>query len=370
MTPQGTPSAPGEATAGPDAAKVLDAVAALVLVLDRDGRITGLNAPARRFLKGGVAAGTPVMDLMPPPERPVVARLVERAWAGDTALTHEHVWRAGDGRCARIRWSYGLAALDDGKGRYIVATGVDVTAWRLEEAQARRRDEAGRIQRLQIANELSIQLANELNQPLGAITMFADVGRALLARRPLDHASLAVNLGQISMEAMRGGEIIRRLRDFVRQGRMGPGPVDLNAAVRGVCEGMTMVGLRTAPVRTDLAGDLPPVMAVALHLEQILSNLLRRAQSAGAGEARQRGAITVQTRRAGSGARVTVRDPGPPVPAGGEQEVLESPTDPNPGLLRVSLSISRSLAASMGGRLWAEHRPEGGVLHLDLPFAP
>jgi two-component system sensor histidine kinase DctS len=64
---------------------------------------------------------------------------------------------------------------------------------------------------------MAAELAHELNQPLGAIVNFANGTLVRLRARGID-PEIEQAIAQIAGEAFRAGEIIRRIRDFVRQG--------------------------------------------------------------------------------------------------------------------------------------------------------
>jgi C4-dicarboxylate-specific signal transduction histidine kinase len=256
--------------------------------------------------------------------------------------------------------------------RCIIGSGVDITDQREAELQARDNlEEAARLQRIQTANELATHIAHELNQPLAAISMFADTGQRLVAASPPDEATLAENLRRIGEQARRAAEIIRRLRSFLGRGRIDPSPMDLNAVIRAAVE-MTETRARKDGIRLELDLDetLPPVMAVEVHVQQVLLNLLRNAIEALEESAKDGARVVVETGREDHMVRVTVRDNGPGVGAEAAARLFEPLRSTKDDGLGVGLRISRSLIQAQGGRLWLEPQSPGAVFRFMLPIAP
>src|SRR2546422_9341199 len=82
--------------------------------------------------------------------------------------------------------------------------------------------------------ELVAAIAHELNQPLTAIRTNAQATRRMLASGEVDKAELDEALWDISADAGRASEIIRRLRELLRKGTPEKLPLDVNELVRGI----------------------------------------------------------------------------------------------------------------------------------------
>ncbi|MEE4378049.1 MAG: ATP-binding protein, partial [Candidatus Competibacteraceae bacterium] len=249
---------------------------------------------------------------------------------------------------------------------------VDVTEQRKAEQAARRHlEETARLQRLEVAHELATQLAHELNQPLGAITLFAEASLQQLGRLSTDEALLKNSLQRIRVQALRGGEIIRRLRAFLGRAEIDASPLDINAVVVTTCT-LIKPTLEDEGIRLelDLGDDLPPVMGVQVHLEQVLLNLLTNALEAIRETDSATGHIQIETRRQQNAAQVSVRDTGPGIGPEVAERLFEPLYTTKPHGLGVGLCISRSLIEFHGGRLWVEARQPGGVFHFEVPYAP
>ena len=144
----------------------------------------------------------------------------------------------------------------------------------------------------------------------------------------------------------------------------------MNTVVERGCELLNTrasdYGIRLVP-KPD--ADLPPVRGVEVHLEQILLNLLRNAIEAVRDTDAADRLISVETRRCGDMARVTVRDGGPGIDADAAGKIFEILHSTKDYGLGVGLKICASLIEAHGGRLWVQPQQPGGIIHFEVPLA-
>jgi two-component system sensor histidine kinase TtrS len=167
-------------------------------------------------------------------------------------------------------------------------------------------------------------------------------------------------LEEISAQALRAGEVLRRIRDFLR-GESRRERVDLNDVVRRAlrfAEGEA----RRAEVRIDLklAPEALPIEVDPIQIEQVLLNLVQNGFEVMSEDDRSDRVLTIETRRLGrDGVEVTVCDTG----AGISAEVAARLFDPffstKPDGLGLGLSICRTIVEAHGGRLWTTPSPHG-----------
>jgi len=120
---------------------VLDTVGALVVVLDREGRVVRFNRACERLT--GYAASEMLSHhlwdlLLTPEEVDAVRTVFERLRAGDFPLDFENYWVTKDNRRRLIAWSNTVLTADDGTIEYVIGTGVDITERQLAEQEIRR----------------------------------------------------------------------------------------------------------------------------------------------------------------------------------------------------------------------------------------
>jgi two-component system sensor histidine kinase TtrS len=239
-----------------------------------------------------------------------------------------------------------------------------------EERTRQQQAEFDHAARLSTVGEIADGLAHELNQPLAAITNYATgcVRRLRLgAGQPED---LLNALEQIAAQAMRAGEVIRRVRQSVRRRDPQKSTWDINSVVREVlarAEGDVRVG--ATHVDLDLAPWLPPLRADRIQIEQVLLQLLHNGLDALSTRAPEERVLTIRTSAAAADlVEVAVRDQGCGFPEDRLEEMFEAFFTTKSDGLGLGLAIGRSIAKDHGGRLWATRNADRGLtFHLVLP---
>ena len=344
-----------------------------IWAIDRDGHLLLGNAVLRnRYAEAHGTELRPGTDLSAAAREERVtywAPLYARALAGERFRV-EQLDEGPRGR--RVFVNAFNPIVIDGVVAGVAVFSNEVTELRRSEEAARQRQaELTHVQRLSTLGELAAGLAHEINQPLSAIVNYA---RGCARRLRADAGSVAEVLpaiDSIATEALRAGEVIRRLRQLIRKEAPRQERVDLNALV---AEAVRIVGpeARQADVRVEdyPAVALPRILGDGIQIEQVLLNLLRNAVEAMAASAPRR-VLQLTTRRSAPGrVEVAVRDTGPGLLPGHSDAIFEPFVSTKPGGLGMGLSISRTIIESHGGRLWASANPEGGMtFRFDLPEA-
>lgn len=238
------------------------------------------------------------------------------------------------------------------------------------ELDARRhREERDQFSRLGILGEMASNVAHELNQPLAAITNYAEGMTRFIDAGRTDPSFLRDGARGIMGQAERAAAIIRKIRAFVRRREAVRTELDLDEVVRetlALFEGLA--ARRGIPLRVFLAGDLPKVSADRVEIEQVLLNLLQNAVDAMVDHAGRERGITVRTSHDGSSVKVAVRDHGPGLTPDVEAHLFDTFFTTKPQGLGLGLSICRTIVESHGGRLWAADNDDGGLtMRFTLP---
>lgn len=280
-------------------------------------------------------------------------------------------------RDGSIRWFVARGtALRDAAGRplRLVGTDTDVTEWQLAEQQARQRQaELAHVARLSMLGEMTTTLAHELNQPLGAIANYSQACLRTLAATTDATDMVMGALEQITAQARRAGEIVRRLRTFVRKSDGVRRPTDINALVTETVQFIEREAHeRRVQLRLELENGLPAVRVDAVQIQQVLINLMRNALEAMNDATRNVRVLTLGTRLANErSVQLRVRDTGPGLDEVATNRVFESFYTTKTQGMGMGLSISRSIIEAHGGRIWVEAPVSGGAdFNFTLPLHP
>lgn len=239
-----------------------------------------------------------------------------------------------------------------------------------EERAQQHQAELAHVGRLGTMGELASGMAHELNQPLTAIINYAEACVLELRSSQGGSAEVIDNMEEVVAQAERAGQIIRRLRNFVRRRETKRSTVHLNHLIREVTE-LLEAEMRLAQItlRLDLSDDLPQLRADSIQIEQVLLNLVRNAIDAMSATEPEKRALTIRSRLRADGVEASVCDSGP----GLSPEIADRLFHPFASTklkgLGLGLSISQSIIQAHGGRIWAEANAEQGTMFIfTLPF--
>jgi signal transduction histidine kinase len=212
---------------------------------------------------------------------------------------------------------------------------------------------------------MAATLAHELNQPLTSITFFAAAATRLIAAGRTD--DLVPLLSSLQENAVRAGDIIRRLRDSVASGR----PKSDRFTCREVVEEavrFSSIGCEGIRIVIDIA-DCPIEGADRVQIQQVLVNLIRNACQATNG--RTDPLVTI-TSSLVSGPeprlRLTIDDNGPGIDETILPHVFDGRMTTKRDGMGLGLSISRTIIEAHGGRLWAENTGTGARFAFEIPL--
>ena len=238
------------------------------------------------------------------------------------------------------------------------------TEARLQELQA----ELVHISRLTAMGEMASTLAHELNQPLAAITNYLKGSQRLLdANDPASAPTIRDAIDKAGDQALRAGQIIRRLRDFVARGESEKKVESLPKLVEEA-SALALVGAKEQGIRVriDLDWKLDLVLVDKVQIQQVLLNLIRNAIDAMVG-AEQRH-LTIWTQGVeGRMVRVSVADTGSGITPEMKAQLFQPFITTKSDGMGVGLSISKTIVETHGGRIWVEPNAGGGtIFHFTL----
>jgi PAS domain S-box-containing protein len=277
--------------------------------------------------------------------------------------------------------------LDDGTVKYIhtvghpvlnasgdlvefVGTSMDVTERkRGEESLRQAQADLARVSRVTTMGELTASLAHEVNQPIAAASTNANTCLRWLAGDTLNIEEARAAAMRIVTDVKRAGEITSRVRRLFKKGTSQRELVDVNEIIREM-----IVLLRgeitryNILVETDLAADVPRLLADRVQLQQVLMNLMINGiEAMKDGDGTRELAIRSQHAQ-NEEVVVSVSDSGVGLPPQQAEQMFNAFFTTKPNGTGMGLRISRSIIESHDGRLWAaENSPCGASFYFTLP---
>lgn len=346
---------------------ILDTIPDATVVIEVDGTITSFNkAAVRQFgYRPDEVIGKNVSTLMPSPYREqhdgYLARYLSTGEKRIIGIDRVVVGRRADGSTFPMK----LAVGETRTGDKVYFTGFirDLTereesAAQLEAAQS----ELARLARFNELGEMASTLAHELNQPLSAIANYVQGCVKLLDQVGEEYAvKMRGALTETAKQALRAGDIIRHLREFVTRGDTERHPEDIKKLVEEA-GALALVGSRERGIRSqfEFGPDGGKVLVDRVQVQQVLTNLMRNAMEAMRDTDRKD--LIVRTRSDGDGLlTVEVADTGTGISDEVASQLFQPFVTSKPGGMGIGLSISKRIIQSHGGDISVVRNDAGGV---------
>jgi len=243
----------------------------------------------------------------------------------------------------------------------------DVSAERQAEERSRRhRDELAHVTRLSTMGEMATGIAHELNQPISGIASYAAACLMMLESAPgTPHAEkISEIVGKIEAQALRAGEIVRRMRKLVVRRASMYHAVDLLDAIREVLALVDSDVAQTGvEIRIAVSDNVPCVLADRIQIEQVILNLVRNAievmDAARIPEPVLEISVSVPTDEM---VNVEVADNGPGIASADVGRIFEQFYSTKNNGMGMGLSISRTIIEAHGGCLYMGNTAASGTM--------
>ncbi len=346
---------------------ILATVPDAMVVIDEQGLVQSFSTAAEMLFgyKSSEVIGKNVSLLMPPPYREehdaYLRRYLTTGERRIIGLGRTVTGMRKDGSTFPMELAVG--EMHPGTGRFFTGFCRDLTERHRTEARMQeQQQELLHMARFTALGEMASTLAHEINQPLTAITNYLKGSRRLLDKSTDENAPmLREAVERAAEQALRAGDVIRRLRDFVARGESERQVERLPTLVEDASS-LALVGAREADVRViyqlDPAAEL--VLTDRIQIEQVLLNLMRNAVEAMQGMPRRELRVVTTARHDGM-AEVSVIDTGPGLAPEVSAQLFQPFVTTKKQGMGVGLSICRTIVESHGGRIWAESVPGGGT---------
>jgi signal transduction histidine kinase len=350
---------------------LLDALPDPILRLDRCGVIREYRSAKgyEQLILATELLGRSLSDVLPPPLASLCMRHLQQA------LAHGGLERLEYASSVREETRQFEARIMPLSGEEAVAIIRDISdRRRAEERERYLQAELTHVVRLSTMGEMASNLAHELNQPLSAIVAFVAGCARRLEEGDSPTPELIAAMREAESEALRAGDIIRHLREFVRRKEPHQAPVQVNEVVLEV---LSLLGpelrLGEVEVKTSLAPHLPVVLADRVQIAQVLINLVRNASEAMASMPRNDRRLRIRTEAAPERRiQVVVEDSGPGFKPGVADRLFEPFNTTKDQGMGMGLAISRAIVQAHGGTIAARPSPgpTGAILSFVLPENP
>jgi PAS domain S-box-containing protein len=356
---------------------ILASLPGTMAVVDRAGSVVEVNRAWRSLATSDRADEAPsarvtIEDLKVSRERDPVARQVldgiDGVLSGQQTEFHLDYPIGAPGV---DRWvSVTVSPLKRPEGGAVILY-LDITSRKRAEMEAEHlRRDLTYLSRVSTMGQLTASLAHELIQPLTAIVSNAQAGERYLIADASAVEDVRELLADVTADAKRAGEVIRRIRSLLQKTAFEFVPLDLDAVIREVAMlARTDAIIRKATIALEIDPDLPAVRGDRVQLQQVFLNLILNGLEAMEDTPVARRTLVIRATRSASGAiLVGVRDAGTGIGAEQLGRVFTPFFTSKSTGLGMGLAITKSIVEAHGGTIWAENNEhQGATLWFTLP---
>jgi len=249
----------------------------------------------------------------------------------------------------------------------------DLTNQRAAEKEVReQRELLAHVDRLNTLGEMAAGIAHEINQPLTAISMYAQTGLRLLQNEAVNKERLNEALDKLSQQAHRAGAVIERMQEMTKQRDSHQELTDCSALVKEVHKlAEVEAHLRNFIIALHLDNNLPIINCDPIQIQQVILNLLRNGmESMEANHCTLGSKIIMQIDTAENGVKISIIDQGQGISRQLAKQLFQPFASTKESGMGLGLSISHSIIDAHGGKLTFENnKHQGTTFHFTLPQA-
>lgn len=258
----------------------------------------------------------------------------------------------------------------ESKPKYVLLI-RDLTSQRDAEKEVReQREVLAHIDRLNTLGEMAAGIAHEINQPLTAISMYAQTGIRLIQNPEINRERLTEALDKLSHQAHRAGLVIERMQEMTRQRDSHQEVTDCAALVTEVHKlAEVEAHLRNFIIVLRLGSKLPSINCDPIQIQQVILNLLRNGmESMNANHCKYGSKIILQIDSTHSGVKISIIDSGLGISRQLAKQLYQPFTSTKESGMGLGLSISSSIIEAHGGKLeFVNNKTHGATFYFTLP---
>jgi two-component system sensor kinase FixL len=292
--------------------------------------------------------------------------------AKGAAVQFEATCPRPNGNMATLDFSLRPITDNAGQVAFLVTESHDITEQKLAEEEARHhRERIAHVSRLSTLGEMAAGIAHEINQPLTAISLFAQAGRRLVEAGNFE--KMGDVCYKLNEHALRASDVVERMQTMARQGESVKETVDCNDLIESAVRlAESEARIYDIQVEFEKGKDLPPVSVDGVQIQQVALNLLRNAMEAMlAANCCKEKSVAIRTRaHEENEIEVTVTDCGFGVPQNSVAKLFTPFSTTKKSGMGMGLSISQAIVRAHGGRIDFRNNEAGGATFwFTLPAA-
>jgi PAS domain S-box-containing protein len=341
----------------------------LAVIICHDGRIEYANRSAMKVLgaeRSEQIMRWPLNEFVHRRFHPLVSQQLQTLSEAHPAhpITEIQAVRA-DGLVVDVEAMISLFIYGGNLAQYVVLW--DVTDRKRREEELRDREsELAHVTRLHTMGEIAAEMAHEINQPLYAISNFAQAGILHLQSGDANRvAQLGTCLDHVHAQAARAAQIVKNLRNFVSKSTGELRRVPYHKVVRDALELVAAEARRKrAVVELELEQQDAVLHADPIQIQQVLVNLLVNAFESMETLPEVNRRVRIVTRTDSENVDIAVEDSGPGVPEENLSRIFEPFFTSKAQGMGMGLAVSRTIVIRHGGSIHAERNERGGTSFL------
>jgi len=356
---------------------ILDTAGALVLVCDPDGVILSFNHSCQKrscFSAEEIKGKLLWEAFIPKEDQDIMKGVIQKLASNDEPVKLISKWIKNQEQHCIISWTNTALRNANDKLTHIIFTGIDITEQRIaQQAAQQHQAELVHVSRLSTMGEMATGMAHELNQPLTAIVNYAQGSIRRLSAVHYKTNDIIQALNEVTSQAQRAGNIIRRLRRFVHKDEFQRNAIDLRKLIAdAVSMASIEIEKHSIQINYQHALSMLVVKVDTIQIEQVVVNLIINAIDAMNNNAKDDRELNIKIfTNENNYAHISVKDNG---------EGLSTECDANKLFdtffttkkkgMGMGLAICRSIIEAHEGKIWAtKNQDRGATFHFTLPLS-
>jgi two-component system sensor kinase FixL len=350
---------------------ILQTVPDAMIVIDERGLVESISTTAERLFGYTIddVVGKNVSMFMPSPQREqhdgYLERYLKTGERHIIGIGRIVVGQRRDGTTFPMHLTVG--ELRTAKKHFFTGFIRDLTDQQVTENRLKGlQSEVAHMSRFTALGEMASTLAHEINQPLTAINNYLRGSQRLLERSDGESKQMLRDaLGRAADQALRAGQIIRRLREFVARGDTERRIESLPKLIEDAST-LALIGAKENGIAVSFHLDPKADLVVAdrIQIQQVLVNLIRNAIDVLVEWEGRRELRIETTARVDSTVQISVADTGIGLAPDVAERLFQPFVTTKQKGMGLGLSICRTIVEAHGGKIWVEQGPGGGTVFL------